>query len=55
MNSVENTRRQKFLARASLAEQRAQGSAERVEKTMWEEIAQCWRELARQAVPHPGA
>jgi len=38
---------QRFLARAALAEERAAGANEQREKRMWEDIARCWRELAR--------
>jgi hypothetical protein len=55
MNRVEKSRREKFLTRAINAEQQAARSTESVEKTMWEEIAQSWRELARQTAPNPGA
>jgi hypothetical protein len=55
MNRVEKSRREKFLTRAMNAEQQAARSTESVEKTMWEEIAQCWRELARQTAPNLGA
>jgi hypothetical protein len=55
MKGIEKSRREKFLTRAMNAEQQAARSTESVEKTMWEEIAQCWRELARRTAPNPGA
>jgi hypothetical protein len=45
---------ERFLARAALAEERSARSQEQVEKKMWEDIARCWRELARQCAPQPG-
>jgi hypothetical protein len=45
---------ERFLARASLADERAARSNEHVEMRMWEDIAQCWRELARPCAAKTG-
>jgi len=43
--------RERFLARAALADERATRAHEASEKRMWEDIARCWRELARKCSP----
>jgi hypothetical protein len=45
---------ERFLARAALADERAARTSERAERRMWEDIAQCWRQLARQCAAKPG-
>jgi len=51
MKVAEHVSPERFLARAALADERAARAQQQVEKRMWEDIAQCWRELARQRVP----
>jgi hypothetical protein len=53
MNTATHVTQERFLARAVLAEERAVRSNENGEKRMWEDIARCWRELARQYVAKP--
>jgi hypothetical protein len=54
MKVAEHVSQERFLVRATLADERAARSQEQVEKRMWEDIANCWRELARQCAPQPG-
>jgi len=54
MKVVGQVSKERFLARAALAEERAACSQEQVEKKMWDDIAHCWRELARNCAPQPG-
>jgi len=54
MNTPTRVTQERFLARATLADERATRSDELAEKSMWEDIARCWRELARQCVGKPG-
>jgi hypothetical protein len=53
MYATEHTTQERFLARAVLADERAARSDECSEKRMWEDIARCWRELARQCRAQP--
>jgi hypothetical protein len=50
MKKAQRVSQERFLARAALADERAARSQEQVEKRMWEDIAHCWREIARQRV-----
>ncbi|HEX9159216.1 MAG TPA: hypothetical protein VF835_03230 [Rhizomicrobium sp.] len=53
MKAADQVSHERFLARATLADKRAACSQEDSEKRMWEDIARCWRELARQNVTQP--
>ena len=51
MKAAERVSQERILARAALADERAARAQQQAEKKMWEEIAHCWREIARQRVP----
>ena len=51
MKAAEYVSQERFLTRATLAGERAARSHENTERKMWEDIAHCWRELARQSAP----
>ena len=51
MKPAESVTKERFLARALLADERAAGADEESEKKMWEDIARVWRSLAQQCPP----
>lgn len=53
MKAADQVSHERFLARATLADERAARSHEDSEKKMWEDIARCWRELAQQGTAQP--